>query len=119
MKIAAEKNLVRTLFVVLAMASALSPAISGAHGLDHLAEQYAAMGDDGGHTGSIPDGESDVTAPCDLCGVLASGRTAMTAGGLQVWAGIERPDSVVSPSDWLLPRAPQFEPESQRAPPLD
>lgn len=117
MKIATEKNLVRSLLAVLALASSLAPAISLAHGLDHLREQYA-VGLDDAQTGSAPANESDAAAPCDLCEVLAGGRTAIAAGFVQAVVRVEPLEPAVALADWLLPRPLPFEPESQRAPPL-
>ena len=117
MKTATEKTFVRSLLAVLAMAAALSPAISLAHGLDHLHEQYA-FGLDDPQAGNSPADEADPAAPCDLCEVLAGGRTAIVASCVHAVARIDTPESLVPLADWLLPRPPQFEPKSQRAPPL-
>ncbi|MDG2049414.1 MAG: DUF2946 family protein [Myxococcota bacterium] len=108
---------VRMLLLLLGMASAFAPAISLAHCLDHLDEQYAAV--TGAERGEgIPAEQADPSSPCDLCDVLANGRSTVAGSFVQAVAPIGALEAIRPLTSWWLPRTAQFEPDSQRAPPL-
>ena len=117
MRVAPDKSFIRPFLAVLVLMSVLSPVASLAHGLDHLAEQQAALAASGQAEG-IPIEDVDLDAPCDLCDALTGARTAVVFGLIDPVQRIESPDPIAPVTPLLHPRAPQLGPDSQRAPPV-